>query len=226
MNNTSAPIDARRSIPVPISEANLEIFFFIANATGRRFADLIDSLFLSNGYTLSDLSPVWKERYLISRAAVGGLTLKPISLAEANEFIATHHRHHVEIQGHKYSVGVVDAVALRGVAVAARPVARHLDDGWTLELRRLATDGTVNAPSMLLGAVRRAAKALGYRRLITYTLPEEGGGSLRASGWTLVGQRGGGSWNRPSRPRQDRHPTGMKWLWSAPLADTPIPGNC
>ena len=78
-------------------------------------------------------------------------------------------------------------------------------------------DGTKNACSMLYGAAWRAAKALGYRRLITYTLPAEGGASLKASGWNLVGERGGGNWNVKSRPRIDTDELlrGQKSLWEA-----------
>lgn len=106
---------------------------------------------------------------------------------------------------------------MRGVAIVGRPVARLLDNGWTLEVNRVCTDGARNACSMLYGAAWRAAKALGFRRLITYTLPEEGGASLRASGWYCVGERGGGTWDRPnnSRPRVDKHPTQVKLLWEA-----------
>ena len=104
------------------------------------------------------------------------------------------------------------------VVIAGRPVARHLDDGWTLEVTRLCTDGTANACSKLYAAAGRAARALGYTRLITYTLPAEGGASLRAAGWRLVGQRGGGNWNRARRPRRDT-PEALrvpKLLWEAP----------
>ena len=97
--------------------------------------------------------------------------------------------------------------------MVGRPVARMLDDGWTLEVTRVATDGCPNACSALYGAVWRAAKALGYRRVVTYTLPEEGGTSLRASGYKLVGKAGGGSWNRKDRPRVDLHPTQEKFKW-------------
>lgn len=104
-----------------------------------------------------------------------------------------------------------------GVAIVGLPVARLLCDGFTLEVRRVCTDGTRNACSMLYQAAWRAVKALGYRKLITYTLPEEGGASLRGAGWHLVGQRGGGTWDRPKngRPRVDLHPTQQKLLWEA-----------
>ncbi len=102
---------------------------------------------------------------------------------------------------------------MRGVATVGRPVARLLDDGWTLEVNRVATDGAPNACSALYGAARRATFALGYRKLITYTLPEEGGASLRASGWKCIGLAGGGTWNSKSRPRVDKAPTQQKIRW-------------
>lgn len=97
--------------------------------------------------------------------------------------------------------------------MVGRPVARMNDDGWTLEVCRCCTDGTKNACSMLYRAAWRAAQAMGYRRLITYTLLEEGGASLRAAGFRLIGQTEGGSWSRPSRPRVDMHPLQGKLRW-------------
>ena len=143
--------------------------------------------------------------------------IAPISLREANAFVALHHRHHKPVQGAKFAVAVSDGDLVCGVAIVGRPVARRSDDGWTLEVNRCCTDGTKNAPSMLYGAAWRAAKALGYKRLITYTLPEEGGASLRASGWRLLGHRGGGNWNVKSRPRLDTDAAlrGQKLLWEA-----------
>jgi hypothetical protein len=88
-----------------------------------------------------------------------------------------------------------------------------LMDGWTAEVTRVATDGTRNACSILYGAAWRAARALGYRKLVTYTLPEEGGASLRGAGWTVIGEAGGGSWSRKDRPRIDTHPTQAKLRW-------------
>lgn len=143
------------------------------------------------------------------------LFLKPITLKEANEFVKTYHRHHKPTVGHKFSIGVSDGERLCGVAIIGRPVARMLDDGWTAEVTRLCTDGTRNACSMLYGAAWRAAKAMGYKRILTYTLPEEGGASLRAAGWKMIGKRGGGSWSRDSRPRTDKHPLQEKIRWEA-----------
>jgi hypothetical protein len=102
-----------------------------------------------------------------------------------------------------------------------RPVARMLDDGHTLEVTRVATTGARNACSLLYAAAWRAARALGYARLFTYTLAEEQGASLRASGWTLDRRTLGGSWSCPSRPRMDRHPLGMKSRWVLGRRDAP-----
>ena len=149
------------------------------------------------------------------------LLITPIGLDEANAFVEMHHRHHRPVPGCKFSLAVSDAAgAVRGVAIVGRPVARGADDSWTLEVNRVCTDGARNACSMLYGAAWRAAKALGYRRLITYTLPEEGGASLRAAGWHLIGERGrtgARNWNTPSRPRIDTAELlrGQKLLWEA-----------
>ena len=141
------------------------------------------------------------------------LELQPITFAEAVAFIDKHHRHHPPPVGHKFSVAVNDGEKIVGVATIGRPVARMNDDSFTLEVTRCCTDGTKNTASKLYGAAWRASKALGYRRLITYTLAEEPGTSLKAAGWRLIGKTEGGSWSRPGRPRVDVSPTGQKHLW-------------
>lgn len=140
----------------------------------------------------------------------------PITQAEAFAFVAQHHRHHKPPAGSVFQVAVEVEGKVVGVAIAGRPVARMLDDGWTIEVIRVATDGTPNACSALYGACWRAARALGYRRAVTYTLPEEGGASLRGAGWRCIGSAGGGSWSRRSRPRVDLHPTQTKMRWELP----------
>ena len=101
------------------------------------------------------------------------LMLIPVSLAEANAFVAQHHRHHKPVTGHKFSIGCTADGQLVGVAIVGRPVSRYLDDGQTLEVNRLCTDGTKNACSMLYAAAWRAARAMGYRKMITYILDTE-----------------------------------------------------
>jgi len=113
------------------------------------------------------------------------LRIVPVTFRQACAFIAAHHRHHQPPRGMKFAVGVQNG-ELRGVATAGRPVARAYDDGLTLEVNRTCTDGTANANSMLYGSVWRAAKAMGYRRCITYTQDGESGASLKAAGWVKV----------------------------------------
>lgn len=148
------------------------------------------------------------------------LKLRPVALREANAFVADLHRHHRPARGCRFCFGVEEGGTLRGVAIVGNPRARALDDGRTAEVIRVCTDGACNACSMLYGAAWRACRAIGYRRAITYTLPEEGGASLRAAGWRLVEEHaGGGSWHRPNigRHRIDDHPTGEKWRWEVSL---------
>ncbi len=141
----------------------------------------------------------------------------PVTFAEASAFVAQHHRHHPPSVGHKFSLAVADdSAVVHGVAVVGRPVARGSDNGWTLEVTRVATDGAPNACSMLYGAAWRATKALGYRKLITYTLATEPGTSLRAAGWKVVGEVSARSWSRQSRPRVDKTPLQEKLKWEAP----------
>jgi hypothetical protein len=141
------------------------------------------------------------------------IDLVPMTLREARAYVEQHHRHHRPPQGGLFAVGAAAGDRVVGVAIVGKPVARLANDGWTAEVVRVATDGTQNACSLLYGACWRAARALGYRRLITYTLPSEGGASLRAAGWTVVGECGGGSWSRRGRPRVDTHPTQRKLKW-------------
>lgn len=144
------------------------------------------------------------------------LTIVPCDWPSANAFVKQHHRHHQPVPGAKFALAVADETGtVRGVAIVGRPVARLQDDGWTLEVNRVATDGTRNACSMLYGAARRATFALGYRRLITFTLQEEGGASLRGAGWKCLGEVRGRSWNCLSRPRVDKHPLQTKIKWEA-----------
>jgi hypothetical protein len=141
------------------------------------------------------------------------MTLTPISIANANAYVARWHRHHKPTRGALFALSVIvtGEVEPCGVAIVGRPVARRLQDGRTCEVLRIATDGTRNACSRLLHACRRAAQALGYVRVITYTLASESGASLRAVGATISGTVQGRSWDQPSRPRTDKS--------SAQLAD-------
>lgn len=141
------------------------------------------------------------------------LRLQPITLKEARRFVALNHSHHGAPVGWLFGVAVNDGEKVVGVAIAGRPVSRVLDDGRTVEITRCCTDHTQNVASKLYGALVRAARALGYERVITYTLKSESGVSLRAAGWRALYETKGGSWNCSSRPRVDKAPTEQKVLW-------------
>ena len=148
------------------------------------------------------------------------LTIVPLKRDEAQEFVRRVHRHHPPPPGDIFRLGVADESGeIRGVAMIGRPVARHYDNGWTLEVNRVATDGCENACSALYAAAWRATRALGYRRLITYTLVSEGGISLVAAGWRVIGDRPARSWSDASvlRPRVDTNGATdqMKLMWEA-----------
>lgn len=128
-----------------------------------------------------------------------GLELCPMTLKEANAYVEQHHRHHKPVTGHKFSIGCSDGEKIVGVAIVGRPVSRHL-----------CTDGTHNACSMLYAAAWRAARAMGYKRLVTYILDSENGSSLKAAGWKCVGQAGGLRWTGKRRPEVDLYPAQMK----------------
>lgn len=156
------------------------------------------------------------------------LSVKPITMRKANEFIIKNHRHHKEARGCKFALSVYDGERLVGVALAGQPVSRYLDDGKTIEVTRLCTDGTYNACSILYSRCARVAKDMGYEKIITYILETENGTSLKASGWKCEDAScGGGSWSVPSRPRQlteinlfgeqQKYPTSKKQRWCKEL---------
>lgn len=132
------------------------------------------------------------------------LRIVPVRQRLAKDYVRTIHRHLPPPAGAVFCLGVVDDDdTLRGVAMVGRPVARGLDDGFTLEVNRVASDGCPNACSKLYGAAWRAAQTLGYTRMITYTRADEPGTSVSAAGWRMIGTVKGRSWSCPSRLRHD-----------------------
>ena len=144
--------------------------------------------------------------------------LCPITLRAAQEFVQKHHRHNEPMSGHKFSIGLMDAGELIGIVTVGQPIARLQCDGYTAEVTRCCViDGQRNANSQLYAAALRASRAMGYRRVITYTLPEESGASLRAVGFRRdsMTRHNKSGWNMPGRPRRtpERYPVGPKVRW-------------
>ena len=134
------------------------------------------------------------------------LTVQPITLRKANEFVTAHHRHNKKTQGHRYSLCALSGGVIVGVAIVGRPIARNLDDGLTAEITRVCVldDAPKNTNSFLYGRCWRVWQQMGGKRMITYTLQSESGSSLRAVNWKILGevkpQKGG--WDRDSRKRE------------------------
>ena len=152
----------------------------------------------------------WMGHHRNSGVNKMSLEIVPMTLKEANAFVEQTHRHHGKVVGHKFSIGLSNGEEIVGVAIVGRPVGRYEDDGWTLEVNRLCTDGSRNACSMLYAAAWRAARAMGYKRIITYILDTEPGASLKAAGWKCLGQAGGLRWTGKRRPEVDLYPAQMK----------------
>ena len=129
-------------------------------------------------------------------------TTTPLALREANTFVAQHHRHSRPVAGAKFAIGAVKQGTLVGVAISGRPVSRMLDNGRTLEILRVCTDGTKNVNSYLYGRVRAIAALMGYSSVITYTLKQESGASLKAIGARQDLHLRPRPWSRPKRPRK------------------------
>ena len=135
------------------------------------------------------------------------MIIQPISLAAANSMVVQWHRHSGQVRGHRFSLGLFDELGpLLGVVIVGRPVSRVLDNGSTVEITRLTTDGTRNACSMLYAAACHEARRRGFSLCVTYTLATETGASLRAAGFTHVADVTPRQWDAPSRPRSRRTP--------------------
>ena len=132
------------------------------------------------------------------------LTLRPVTLAEANALVRSMHRHHRPVPGARFSIGAWSDSDLVGVAIVGRPVARKTNQREVAEVTRLCTDGSKNACSLLYAAAARACEAMGFEKIQTFILGTETGVSLKAAGWIEEDTTPGGSWDRPSRHRDDQ----------------------
>ncbi len=144
----------------------------------------------------------------------------PMTISEAKEFVTNFHRHNKAPQSGLFAVGASDGNQLIGVAIVGRPVARMLDDGKTAEVIRccVVDNSPKGACSFLYARCWQAAKALGWQKLITYTLQDESGASLRGAGWKVVAELKAGqpsAWQ--SRPGRDWQPVvgQAKLRWEA-----------
>jgi len=142
------------------------------------------------------------------------MKIVPITLKAANAFVTQYHRHHKASVGHKFSIGLSEDDVLIGVAIMGRPVARGSDNGFTIEVARLCTNGAKNACSMLYQAAARSSKELGYNKIQTYILQIESGTSLKASGWKMEAVTAGGQWKHTDgKQRRTDQPTMPKQRW-------------
>ena len=152
------------------------------------------------------------------------MRIVPLTLAQANRLVAQWHRHHRPVVRHRFSLGVEADGVLVGAVIVCYTTARLSNDGRTVEVTRLVTDGYPNACSMLYQAAARVAREMGFDRIQTFILAREPGTSLKAAGWTREGQNGGGTW-RPERRdgqatlfgRDATHPIEPKVRWARRL---------
>ena len=146
------------------------------------------------------------------------LSVIPITGHEANDFIKNFHRHNKPVRGQRFSIGA-STDKLVGVAIVGRPIARLLQDGLTAEITRVCVVDTApkGTCSFLYGRCWRIWQQMGGKRLVTYTLQEESGASLRGAGWKIMGKNKGGGWDRKERKRDWQPIYGqLKFRWEAP----------
>ena len=149
----------------------------------------------------------------------------PLSLRRANELVTSLHRHHQPVRFHLFSIGAEKDGGLCAAAIVLRPVNQNTTaSAFIAEVSRLASDGTKNACSFLLSRCAKAAFAMGYFAIQTYTLPEETGASLRAAGWECDGHTRGRPWSTLGRIRNVAHPIGpkLRWVKTAPHVESAV----
>ncbi len=104
------------------------------------------------------------------------------------------------------------------VALWTNPVARLIDDGITLELRRMAVskDSPKNTPSRFLSImVRIIRKEMPFiKRLVSYQDTKVHKGTIyKASGWKATIVNKDGKWDRPNRARNKSQSDAPKQRW-------------
>jgi hypothetical protein len=151
------------------------------------------------------------------------LMVIPTTLKKANDFVSAHHRHsnRTARDGGRFAIAAMADSKLVGVAIVGNPLSATYMDGFTSEVLRVCVspEAPKNTCSMLYGACWRAWKAMGGRKMITYTLQSETGASLRAAGWLNAARTKGtgANWNKSdhlseSRQKQDIYQM-SKYRW-------------
>jgi hypothetical protein len=176
-----------------------------------------------------DAAETLMEVFMVKPANAEKLYVVPCKVERACEYVSYLHRHHMPLTYGQYALACCTADGVvHGVVIVGRTVTQHFDEKnngnyWVLEVRRCCTDGTMNAPSALYGAAWRFARAMGFRKMISYTLPSEGGASLRALGWKRVDNVGGNSWKHRTKRGYDIAPTDKKTRWEVSVEPEATP---
>jgi hypothetical protein len=216
-------LDTRELILDACCEANLSGWIDSVELFTRR--ERARWMFEKTGFIVKDILVVndtlcWTLDY--------GLELRPVSFAEAKDFIRVHHRHCDPPVGWKYGAALLNGGELVGVVTAGRPVSRVLAAKGCIEVTRVCVKDlrphalVANACSMLYGYACREAFERGYSRVVSYTMGNESGSSLRAAGFYPVAKSRDGSWSRRGRPRKARKASGPKVRWER-LKSTELP---
>lgn len=147
--------------------------------------------------------------------------VRDIDWPTAKAFVAEYHHHNKPPNAWRFGGGIYNGPDLIGVVIVGNPNSRLLYKQGCMGIDRVCINRDIprgltwNACSMAYGwACREIARRLpGFTRVITYTLLDELGTSLRAAGFDRVFKTKGGSWHRKGRPRTDKATTERKWRW-------------
>lgn len=155
------------------------------------------------------------------------MKVRPTTLRAANDFVAERHRHNGRTarNGGKFAIELEHDGETIGVAIVGNPISATFMNkakyGFVAEVLRtcVSEDAPKGAVSCLYGACWRAWRAMGGTRLLTYTLQEESGASLRGAGWQRVAEvrPTDPTWRKKdhlsTRGHDERSQAKRKWRW-------------
>lgn len=135
------------------------------------------------------------------------IELRPITRDLANDCVRRWHRHHKPVRQRVLSVGAFIEGEIVGAAIVEPAKAEALSKNGVFEVTRLACRGggaTLNGhvdgvASKLLGAAWGAMRAMGCRRMCSYTRLDESGVCYRAAGWVAVAFSKGEAWDHGNK---------------------------